>query len=164
LTRGAFDAFLEGDLSALDKKAQKGLNIFIDLGCKACHFGRSVGGQIMQRFPINTFNGIYPEFGYKNGHFTFHSLRFKLLQSDNPFPFPDKGHFYGYKNSLKFKVPQLRNITKTAPYFHNGTVKNLDEVIKIMAKYQRGADLTKEQIGQIHAFLQSLEGDLVKYF
>jgi len=62
-----------------------------------------------------------------------------------------------------FRVPILRNITKTAPYFHNGIVKDLDEAIYIMGKYQVGIDLNKKQISQIKEFLKTLDGEIVKY-
>jgi cytochrome c peroxidase len=62
----------------------------------------------------------------------------------------------GKDAAREFRVPILRNITKTAPYFHNGSIKTLDETIKIMGKYQVGIDLTDEQISQIKAFLESI--------
>ncbi len=164
LTRGRFDQFLDGNLSALTPKEQKGLALFIDIGCKACHMGRSVGGQIVQKFPIKEYNSlIYPVFGFHNDKYYFKELRIDSNISYAPYPFPDLGHYYGKNAARYFKVPILRNITKTAPYFHNGSVKDLKEAIRIMGKYQRGLELSKDQIDKIEAFLHSLEGDVVDY-
>ena len=159
LTRSRFDSFLDGNLTALDTKELQGLNLFIDIGCKACHFGRSIGGQIIQKFPMNPYNALfYPRFGIHAGRYYFKGIAFDTNVSDTPYPFPDLGHYYGKNGAQMFKVPILRNITKTAPYFHNGSVEGLKEVIRIMAKYQRGVELDKKQIAAIEAFLHSLEG------
>ena len=163
LTRSRFDRFLDGNLSALSAKEQKGLELFIDIGCKACHFGRSVGGQIIQKFPINEYsNFFYPEFGFKNKRYIFRRIVFQD-PPQGPFPFPNVGGFLGKDMSLRFKVPILRDIARTAPYFHNGNEKRLEKVIEIMAKHQRGLVLNKEQIDSIAAFLKSLSGELVDY-
>ncbi|BAF69661.1 cytochrome-c peroxidase [Nitratiruptor sp. SB155-2] len=164
LTRGRFDDFLDGNLSALTPKEQKGLKLFINIGCKACHMGRSVGGQIIQKFPVIEYHSpIYPVFGFYDNKYYFKELRFDTNISYDPYPFPDIGHYYGKNSARYFKVPILRNITKTAPYFHNGTVKNLKEAIRIMGKYQRGLELNKEQIDSIEAFLHTLEGNIIDY-
>ena len=163
LTRGRFDRFLEGDLDALSKDEQKGLELFIDMGCKACHMGRSIGGLIIQKFPVKSYSNIYLQFGFKNGKYVFEKIVFDSNTSDSPFPFENIGNFLGKDKSLRFKVPMLRNIARTSPYFHNGVVKDLKEVIKIMAKYQRGINLNEEQTKQLKAFLQALNGELVRY-
>jgi cytochrome c peroxidase len=62
-----------------------------------------------------------------------------------------------------FRVPILRNITRTAPYFHNGTVKELKEAVRIMSKYQIGDEFSPEQIDDVVAFLKTLEGKSVQY-
>jgi cytochrome c peroxidase len=69
----------------------------------------------------------------------------------------------GREDKLKFKVPILRNITKTAPYFHNGSVDKLEEVVRIMSKYQLGNEFSKRDIDDVVAFLKSLEGEIVEY-
>jgi cytochrome c peroxidase len=69
----------------------------------------------------------------------------------------------GKDDSKKFRVLILRNISKTAPYFHNGVVKTLKEAIEIMAKEQLGLDLTKKQLNDLEAFLKSLDGQIVKF-
>ncbi len=164
LTRSRFDSFLDSNLTALSKKEQRGLNLFIDVGCKACHFGLSIGGRIIQKFPMNSYNApLYPIFGIHGSHYYFKGIVADTNVSNMPYPFPNLGHYYGKNDAQMFKVPILRNITKTAPYFHNGSVKNLKEVIRIMAKYQRGVELEKNQIDDIEAFLHSLEGEIVDY-
>ncbi len=115
LTRSAYDRFLEGDNSAIDDAAKRGLNLFIQKGCKGCHTGMSVGGQSLQQFPLRRALG-------------------DIFKTD-PFPFPNTGGFLGKNDRRLFCVPILRNITKTAPYFHNGAVKDLKEAIRIMSKY-----------------------------
>ncbi len=143
LTRGAFDRFLEGDDQAIGDAAKRGLNIFIQKGCKGCHTGMSVGGQSMQRFPLRR-------------------LPADLLKSD-PFPFENVGGFLGEGDRKRFRVPILRNITLTSPYFHNGAVKELKEAIRIMSKYQIGEEFTPSQIDDVVAFFKTLEGEIVDY-
>jgi len=143
LTRGAFDRFLEGDDHAIDAAAKRGLNLFIQKGCKGCHTGMSVGGQSMQHFPLRR----WPADLFKSG----------------PFPFPDTGGFLGKNDQKLFRVPILRNITETAPYFHNGSVKDLKEAIRIMSKYQIGEEFTPAQIDDVVAFFKTLKGEIVDY-
>ncbi len=153
LTRGAYDEFLDGNNSALTKSAKRGFNLFIQKGCKGCHTGMSVGGQIMARFPLR--------------HYPLEDIGLnfspKLHIKESPFPFKNVGGFLGRDDRLFFKVPILRNITKTAPYFHNGEVKDLKEVVRIMSKYQLGDEFSKEQIDDVVEFLKSLEGKVVEY-
>ncbi len=143
LTRGDYDRFLEGDNNAISASAKRGLNLFIQKGCKGCHTGMSLGGQSMQLFP----------------------LRRSLLDifKTEPFPFPNEGGFLGENDKKRFRVPILRNITKTAPYFHNGVVKELKEVIRIMSKYQVGDEFTPKEIDDVVEFFKTLEGELVPY-
>ena len=163
LTRSRFDLFLEGNLTALSKKEQQGLSLFMDIGCKACHFGRSIGGQIVQKFPIRAYNNFfYPHFEFRNGYYIFRKIVFQK-PSSKPFPFDNRGGFLGKNMSKRFKVPVLRDIARTAPYFHNGSVQKLEDAIRIMAKHQRSAILTDTQTEELAAFLRSLSGELVDY-
>jgi len=165
VTRGAFDEYLEGDASALSNSAKKGLNLFIKLGCKACHFGPAVGGQYIQKFPLRDYNSIiyitstYNEITQKR-EFKEIGLNFK---TKHEFPFENIGDFMGQDGNKKFRVPILRNISKTAPYFHNGAIKTLREAIDIMAKYQVGIKLTPAQLDNMEEFLKSLDGEVVDY-
>ena len=165
VTRGDFDRFLDGDEDALSESAKKGLNLFINLGCKGCHFGPAVGGQKIQQFPLRDYNSIiritstYHEDTDKR-EVTDMSFNFKMY---HPYPFKNVGGFMGKDGTQKFRVPILRNISKTGPYFHNGVVKTLREAISIMSTYQIGVDLTPKQLDNIEDFLKSLDGELVDY-
>jgi len=153
LTRGAYDRFLEGDNSAISASAKRGMTLFIVKGCKGCHTGMSVGGQSIQKFPLRNYLADFVGMIFEP------DLRIK----ESPFPFINKGGFLGQYDKLKFRVPILRNVTKTAPYFHNGAVDKLEEAVRIMSKYQIGQEFNKEQIDDVVAFLKTLEGELVEY-
>ncbi|WP_456401532.1 cytochrome-c peroxidase [Hydrogenimonas sp.] len=164
LTRGAFDRFLEGDDDALSEKAKRGLYLFMRIGCKGCHTGMSVGGQSLQRFPLRRYNSILsPESRIVGDERYFAGFRWQKIRGDEPFPFEDIGGFHGRNGQFLFRVPILRNVTRTAPYFHNGSVEKIEEAVRIMARHQLGLILSEEQIGEIVAFLKSLEGDPVRY-
>ena len=165
VTRGKFDEFLEGDSTALNALQRRGLNIFIDLGCKGCHFGTGVGGQKIQKFPLRDYNSIIDltttfDEKTKGRNLSHIGFNFKMY---HPYPFENKGGFMGKDGVQKFRVPILRNISKTAPYFHNGVIKTLREAIKIMSKHQIGVELSKEQLDALEAFLKSLDGNIVEY-
>jgi len=153
ITHGAYDDFLEGNNSAISPKAKRGMALFMTKGCKGCHTGMSVGGQSMQRFPLRDY--LQETIGILFDP--------ELKLKDSPFPFENRGGFLGANDSLKFRVPILRNISKTAPYFHNGAVKDLKEVVRIMSKYQLGDEFTPKQIDEVVEFLKTLDGNLVKY-
>ena len=148
LTRSGYDKFLEGDDQAMSKEAKKGFGLFIDLGCKGCHTGMSVGGQSLQKFPLRRCKNVYD---------------FECIVYERKFPFENIGGFLGKDMQQKFRVPILRNIARTAPYFHNGSVNKLEDVVKIMSEHQVGVELNKEQIKAIVAFLKSLNGEIVDY-
>jgi len=120
-----------------------GLSIFLDAGCIRCHNGMALGGEMLTRFPLKQkvaeiSNGVYQPI--------FNSARF---------PFKNRGNFLGKDKMQIFKVPILRNILKTAPYFHNGAIKSLKKAIDIMAKYELGVTLNKVQIDEIYEFFKS---------
>lgn len=134
VTPSAWDRFLAGDATALTDAQKEGFNTFAQSGCTTCHSGALVGG------------GMYQKLGMVN-------------------PWPDttsdEGRFAVTKvesDKMFFKVPSLRNITKTAPYFHNGSVATLPEAIKKMGHHQLGKELTDAQINSIATWLGSLEG------
>jgi cytochrome c peroxidase len=133
-TPSPFDAFLGGKLDALSDAQLAGLQKFLDTGCTACHNGAPVGG-----------------------------LLFQKLGLVNPYPTEDLGRYEVTKKDADkyfFKVPSLRNIHKTAPYFHDGSIKTLDEAIRLMAWHQLGKQLTPAEIQSISAFLGSLTGEI----
>jgi len=153
LTRGAYDRFLEGDNNAMSPEAKRGMTLFLTQGCKGCHAGISVGGQSIQKFPLRSYFADYVGLLYSPD----------ITLKESPFPFANVGGFLGKDEQLRFRVPILRNVTKTAPYFHNGSVEKLEEAVRIMSKYQIGNEFTPEQIDDVVAFLKTLEGELVEY-
>ena len=153
LTHGKFDRYLEGDNDAISPAAKRGLTLFIVKGCKGCHTGMSIGGQSIQKFPVRSYTEDYIGLLF--------SPDINLKKS--PFPFSNTGGFLGRNDNLRFRVPILRNINKTAPYFHNGSIKELKEAVRIMSKYQIGNEFSPEQIDDVVTFLKTLDGELVEY-
>ena len=143
-TPAAFDAFLEGAVSALDENQKAGLSLFIETGCIACHTGPGLGGNMMQRFGL--VHGPYWDF---TGSSRQDKGKFEVtgLESDK----------------YVFKSPSLRNIEKTAPYFHDGSVGSLHEAVRIMAYTQLGKELTNEEIDLMVSFFQSLTGTIPEH-
>lgn len=138
LTPGPLDAFMKGKPGALTGQQKQGLRTFIDAGCITCHSGPYLGGRLYQKF------GIFDQY-------------WKYTKSDPA----DEGRFAVTKNDADkyvFKVPPLRNVEMTSPYFHDGSVDSLAEAVTIMARVQLGKDLSKKQAGEITAFLASLTG------
>jgi len=138
VTPSAFDAFVKGDRSALKALQKRGLKAFMEIGCMTCHSSAYFGGQ------------MYEEFGVVEPYW-------KYTKSD---PI-DEGRYAVTKSEADkyvFKVPVLRNVEKTAPYFHDGSVGKLENAVWIMAKIQLGKDLTKSELEDIVSFLKSLTG------
>jgi len=165
VTRSDYDRFLDGDNSAMSSKAKKGLANFINFGCKGCHTGISVGGQSIQKFPVRDYNSLIDitnSFNeHKKGRETAQvGFNFNMHHS---YPFENSGGFMGRDGKQLFRVPMLRNVTKTSPYFHNGSVQKIREAVYLMGKHQLGMTLTDEQIDELVAFLKALEGDIVDY-
>ena len=134
-----FDEYLKGNSKALNKKEKEGYRLFKSHGCIACHQGVNVGGNVYQEF------GLFGDYFKKRGN---------IKKAD-----------YGLFNvtgkegdKFVFRVPGLRNVEVTAPYLHDGTVNDLEEVVKIMAEYQLGTELPEETIKLITAFLKTLTG------
>ncbi len=138
VTPAPFDDFMQGTAGALTDQQKRGLTMFMDTGCMTCHFSPYVGGQMYQKF------GVFEPYE-------------KYTKSQSV----DVGRFDVTKNpadKFVFKVPVLRNVAETPPYFHDGSVDKLPDAVIIMAKIQLAKDLTKEQAGDIAAFLTSLTG------
>lgn len=134
ITPSKFDEFLKGNDKALSDAEIKGLTTFRDVGCVACHSGATVGGQMYQKLGLV-----------------------------KPYPTEDLGRFEVTKSEVDkyvFKVPSLRNIAKTGPYFHDGKVKTLEEAVTLMGTHQLGRDLRPEQVSEIVTFLNSLTGKI----
>ena len=140
VTPSPFDAFLKGNKGALKEKEKRGLKTFIEGGCITCHSGQYVGGQMYQKFGI-----VEPYWKYTKSE-TIDEGRFVVTKNES--------------DKYLFKVPVLRNVAKTAPYFHDGSVDKLEDSVLIMGKVQLGKDLTRSQIEDIIVFLISLTGKI----
>ena len=142
-----YDRFVKGDKSALSAQQQRGMQTFADIGCVSCHSGAAFNGPSM---PAGTgFFMKFPTFTDND-----YVKQYDLMK--------DKGRFDVTKKDADmhlFKVPTLRNIALTAPYFHNGSVKTLDEAVRVMAKTQLNKNLDDEQVADIAAFLNGLTGE-----
>ena len=134
-----FDRFLEGDSSALSASARRGYDKFLSLGCASCHQGANVGGNMYQKF------GVMADYFEDRGHVTKADLgRFNV--TGDP------------KDRFVFKVPSLRNVSLTAPYFHDGSAATLEQAIKVMGRYQLGRSLDAQEVSDLKSFLESLKG------
>jgi cytochrome c peroxidase len=143
-TPAAFDSFLDGAVNMLDDQQKEGLSLFIETGCIVCHIGPGLGGNMMQRFGL--VHGPYWEYtGSENQDLG--KAEITGLESDQ--------HI--------FKTPSLRNIEKTAPYFHDGSIESLEDAIRIMALTQLGKELSNGEIQNMVAFFRSLTGDIPEH-
>ncbi len=131
LTHDRFDDFLGGDLAALNETERAGLKTFMDTGCAACHSGVALGGNNYMKLGLVKPYPASDDVGREQ-------------VTGNP------------ADRQVFKMPMLRNIALTAPYFHNGQVATLDEAVRQMAEYQLGRQLDDRQVAQIIAFLNAL--------
>jgi len=135
LTPSRWDRYLEGDTSAFNEQEKQGLKLFLKTGCASCHAGRGLGGN------------SYQKLGYPKSWPNQHDLgRYQVTSLD--------------RDRMVFKVPTLRNIEKTGPYFHDGQVASLNEAIDLMAQYQCGKKLSADEINRIATFLKTLTGPL----
>ena len=141
ITPGApFDRFLRGEANALTPTAKAGYQLFLDYGCVACHQGRNIGGSMYEKLGI-----VKPYYD----------------ESRKPKP-QDLGRFNltgDPEHKYEFKVPSLRNVAKTAPYFHDGSIATLEEAVRLMGAYQLGIDFSSQEVTQLVAFLNSLTGN-----
>ena len=135
LTPARWDRYLRGENDALTPEEKAGFNTYVGTGCQTCHLGTYVGGNLYQKLGLAK-------------------------------PWPDNsdpGRLKTTKNEsdrLVFKVPSLRNVEKTGPYFHNGRVGTIDEAVANMAEFQLGKKLTGAEVKSIVVWLKSLTGEL----
>lgn len=135
-----FDKYLRGDKVAIDTDELKGYQLFKKYGCVACHQGVNVGGNMFQTF------GVMGDYFAKRGSATDADLgRFNVTKNN------DDKHV--------FKVPSLRNVALTAPYFHDGSAKSLNDAVDVMFKYQLGRTASQQDKDLIVKFLNTLTGD-----
>ena len=133
VTPSRFDRFLQGDASALTSAEKAGLKRFTEVGCTQCHRGAGIGGR-----------------------------RYRKLGYLKPWPnLTDEGRSaitQSEADKYVFKVPSLRNIEKTGPYLHDGSIRSLDKTVAMMAEYQLGEKLSDEEVSSIVTFLKALTG------
>lgn len=135
LTPARWDKFLAGDSQALTPQEKAGLNTFLEAGCQTCHSGVLLGGDMFQKLGVMK---PYPDESDPG--------RFRVTQRE--------------ADRMVFKVPPLRNVEKTGPYFHNGKVATLEQAVQEMADYQLGKTLSRKETEAIVAFLKSLTGEI----
>ncbi|WP_161575466.1 cytochrome-c peroxidase [Beggiatoa leptomitoformis] len=134
-----FDKFLRGDATALTEQEKAGYQLFKQVGCVGCHQGVNIGGNLLQKM------GLTADYFAEREDAIADNGRFNLTGQE--------------ADRHVFRVPSLRNVAKTAPYLHDGSVDNLAETVAIMARYQLGRPLTNEQIESIVHFLHTLTGE-----
>jgi cytochrome c peroxidase len=135
-----FDKFLKGDTAALNQQEKLGYELFQSYGCASCHQGQNLGGN------------MYEKMGLMGDYFA---------DRGNPTE-ADKGRFnvtHDVQNLYEFRVPGLRNVALTAPYFHDGSAQTLEQAIAIMTKYQLGRPMPAADLTAIATFLRSLTGE-----
>ena len=150
LTPAPFDRYLKGEVKAISQDAKIGLEKFMSYGCAGCHNGAVVGGQSYQKF------GITEDYWLATG-----SKEMALLKGR------DKGKFHDTQKSEDtyiFKVPQLRNVAVTPPYFHDGSVATLEDAVRVMARLQLGKTLSNDDVTHLVAFLNTLTGEVPANF
>jgi cytochrome c peroxidase len=144
VTPAPFDRFLAGDNRALDGRQVAGLRAFVGTGCAACHNGPLLGGTQFMKFGL--VKDYWTETGSKK---------------------VDVGRVAYTKNEADrhvFRVPMLRNVAQTAPYFHDGSVDTLERAIQVMGSVQLGRTLDASTTAQIAAFLASLTGPVPAHY
>ena len=137
---GPFDRWLRGDEQALSERQKRGYRLFKSYGCIACHQGVNVGGNMYASMGVM---GDY--FADRGGEITEADLgRYNVTGRES--------------DRYVFKVPSLRMVVYTAPYFHDGSAQTLDEAVAVMARYQLGREIPAEDRADIIAFFRSLAG------
>jgi cytochrome c peroxidase len=131
-----FDRWLQGERRALTQEEEQGYQLFKSYGCIACHQGVNVGGNLFQRFGIFTDRPVVSAADL--GRFTITGQE---------------------RDGRVFRVPSLRNVAATAPYFHDGSEPSLAGAVRTMAQSQLGRSMTDEEIDRVVRFLRTLTGE-----
>ncbi len=135
-----FDFFLRGHKAAITEEERNGYLLFKSYGCASCHQGVAVGGNMYEKM------GLFGNYFAERGNVTRSDLgRFNVTGDE--------------EQKFEFKVPSLRNVTLTAPYFHDGSAETLEEAVVIMARYQLGRTMPDHDRKKIVAFLNTLVGE-----
>jgi len=141
-----YDLYVKGDKKAMTEKQVRGMETFAAKGCTACHSGSAFNG-----VREGVSSGVFMKFPtFADNEYV---KKYKLID--------DLGRYESTKKDADkhiWRIPTLRNVTHTAPYFHNGSVKTLDEAVKVMGKTQLNMDLADIEIADIVAFLEALTG------
>jgi cytochrome c peroxidase len=135
VTPARWDRYLRGDLQALSPREKTGAKLFANLGCIVCHTGPYVGGSMFERLGARVPWPKSADRGRK---------AVTGLASDD----------------MVFKVPSLRNVSKTAPYFHDGSAATLEQAVRMMARHQLGIELEADEVHELEAWLGSLTGEI----
>jgi cytochrome c peroxidase len=135
LTPSRWDRFLKGDGAAITAEEKSGFNHFVAAGCDGCHSGTLVGGNSFQKLGVSK---EYPD--------TSDAGRYNVTREQN--------------DRMSFKVPSLRNVAMTAPFFHTGKVPTLEDAVKQMGEYETGKALSEAETTAIVTWLKSLTGDI----
>ncbi len=136
---GLFDQFLAGNTQALSSQQLLGWQLFNDYGCISCHQGTNVGGNMYERM------GIFVDYFAERGNITQQDYGRYNVTADP-------------EDRFEFKVPGLRNVALTAPYFHDASAKDLESAVTVMARVQLGRQLTDHETAAIVSFLETLTG------
>ncbi|WP_240928301.1 cytochrome-c peroxidase [Thalassoroseus pseudoceratinae] len=142
-----YDRYTKGDKNALSNQQVRGMKLFDNIGCIECHSGPALNG-----WEVGDTEPSFEDFPrFAESEFV------KQFRLDS-----DLGRYEATKQDADkhyFKVPTLRNITITAPYFHNGSVESLSDAVRVMAETQLDTELSNKEVADIVAFLESLEGE-----
>ncbi|HET7765745.1 MAG TPA: cytochrome c peroxidase [Burkholderiales bacterium] len=144
VTPAPFDRFLAGDDKALSGRQKVGLRAFIAAGCAGCHNGPLLGGSAFRRF------GVVKDYWTETGAKKVDVGRFAATKKE--------------EDRYVFRVPMLRNVAKTAPYFHDGSVDSLERAVRVMGEIQLGLTIDKPTVASIVAFLESLTGPVPAHY
>jgi cytochrome c peroxidase len=142
LTPSKFDDYVAGKKGSLTLRQKRGLQTFINVGCITCHTGIMLGGNMFQKF------GVHEDYWEYTGSENIDMGRFEITGNE--------------ADKYVFRVPTLRNVTKTGPYFHDGSIGDLRAAIKIMARVNLNKGLTEDEVKSIISFFESLEGEVEK--
>ncbi|MFA7613466.1 MAG: cytochrome-c peroxidase [Candidatus Caldatribacteriota bacterium] len=142
-----FDKYMKGDKKAMNAQEIRGMKLVEEIGCTSCHNGVNFAGD-----GFKMGEGHYQPFPQIPG--SEYDKKYDLLSDLGRYDVTKKD-----EDKNHWRVPTWRNIALTAPYFHNGKVKTLDEAVRVMAKTQLGLDLKKKQVEDIVAFLNALTGE-----
>ncbi|MEM9491876.1 MAG: cytochrome c peroxidase, partial [Myxococcota bacterium] len=135
VTPGRWDRFLAGETDALSDQEKRGFNLFVEVGCVTCHYGAYVGADSYKKLGLVK---AWPDNRDRG--------RYELTMRDEDW--------------MVFKVPSLRNVAETGPYFHDGSVGELDQAIRLMARHQLGKELSDDEVAAVAAWLGALTGEL----